>query len=168
MIEWKEIEGYKNYSISNDGRVMNTKKGKLLCLNKDSRGYYDVTLCNQGKYKHSSVHRLVAMAFISNLHNKREVNHIDANKLNNNITNLEWVTRQENAQHAVNLGLGNRKLTESDISDIKKLLNYGILKQKEISELYNVNYTLISKIKHGAVRKVPFIKTSTIWVDLTN
>jgi hypothetical protein len=97
--EWKKVEGFPNYSVSNLGRVRNDKKNKLLILN-DSKGYMRVTLYHDGLSRRTLVHRLVATAFIPNPDNKPQVNHIDGNKKNNCVTNLEWVTAQENVIHS--------------------------------------------------------------------
>ena len=102
-LEWKYIEGYNNeYKISNHGDVYSCKRLKILKQMTTTYGYLIVTL-NQSKVK---VHRLVAEAFILNSLNKPHVNHIDANKKNNNINNLEWATAQENTDHKLCVKLG--------------------------------------------------------------
>ena len=102
---WKDIKGYEGiYQVSNLGKVksLNYKRGKhekeiKQALN--SRGYLEVGLFN-GKVKTHRVHRLVAQTFIPNPENKDEVNHIDGNKKNNTVNNLEWNTSKENIHHA--------------------------------------------------------------------
>lgn len=98
MEEWRQISDFPNYSVSNFGNVMNDKTNKMLRLCNKS-GYYNISLTNDNNYKTFKVHRLVAFAFIENIENKPEVNHKDKNKLNNNVTNLEWMTRTENNIH---------------------------------------------------------------------
>jgi hypothetical protein len=102
MEEWRVINDFPNYSVSNIGNVMNNKTNKLLKLC-DKSGYYNVSLTNitlNNKIKKTmKVHRLVACAFIENPENKPEVNHKDKNKLNNKVSNIEWNTRLENCQH---------------------------------------------------------------------
>ena len=94
---WAPVNGFEGlYEISNLGRVKNCRFNKL----KKSRirsGYYSVTLFKDGELKSLSIHRMMADAFINN--KKECVNHIDGNKLNNNLSNLEWVSYRENAVH---------------------------------------------------------------------
>lgn len=110
MIEqWKPIEGYEDlYEISNLGNVKSLPKTRGCCVggekilkqNYSKYGYMLVMLCKNGKPQSFAVHRLVAKAFIPNPENKPQVNHIDGNKENNNLTNLEWCTASENTKHA--------------------------------------------------------------------
>ena len=91
-----------SYFITEDGKCYNSNTGKYLLGQIGKNGYlsYNLTLPN-GNKKRYYAHRLVAIAYISNPENKKEINHIDGNKLNNYIDNLEWVTTQENQQHAL-------------------------------------------------------------------
>ncbi len=98
--EYRPIEGFKHYYVSNLGNVWSAKSGRRLVLRVTDRGYLDVGMTNRGKNFRPSVHRLVAQAFIANNSNKPQVNHMDKNKTNNAVTNLEWVTDQENKDHA--------------------------------------------------------------------
>jgi hypothetical protein len=91
--------------VSNDGQIRNDKTGKIKAKNKDSKGYYSESLYKDGKAVTKKVHRLVAEAFIPNPDSKPCVNHIDGNKLNNSVDNLEWVTHSENMRHAFDTGL---------------------------------------------------------------
>ena len=110
---WKKLiidERETLYSVSDDGQVRNDKRNTLLKQN-DEQGYKTVGLHINKKSKKYRVHRLVAMTWIDNPDNKPYVNHIDGNRSNNIVTNLEWVTPSENTQHAVAIGLmvTNRK-----------------------------------------------------------
>jgi hypothetical protein len=98
MEEWCVINDYPNYSVSNLGNVMNNKTNKIMKLNVKC-GYYNISLKNGGNRKNMKVHRLVATTFIPNPENKSDLNHDDKNKMNNNISNLTWMTRKENNQH---------------------------------------------------------------------
>ena len=100
---WKDIEGYEGfYQVSNKGRVKSfcNKKIILLKIYKDRGGYNKAALCLGDRKKHSLVHRLVAKAFIPNPKNLPEFNHIDGNKENNCVENLEWITKSEKLKHA--------------------------------------------------------------------
>ena len=101
------IENYPNYFVTKEGEVINVKTNKILkpCFN--TWGYQQVTLHNRIKSKNIVIHRLVANAFISNFENKPQVNHIDGNKSNNSVSNLEWCTSSENVKHAYKIGLSN-------------------------------------------------------------
>lgn len=101
MEVWKDIEGYKGlYQVSSWGRVRSFYRGgRVLKCRKNRDGYLLVTLCENGNVKDYSIHRLVTQAFIPNPQNKSEVNHIDENKENNRVENLEWCTRKENVNH---------------------------------------------------------------------
>ena len=102
MTRWININDHPNYEVSNDGQVRNKRTGHILkpLLNREN-GYARVSLNGQRCY----IHRLVAQAFYDNSRTDMDVNHIDGNKLNNNIANLEWSTRKENVKHAYINGL---------------------------------------------------------------
>lgn len=111
-MEWKKIKGFENYEISNEGEVRNIITGLVLKQADNGRGYLEVGLHINKKRKHKYIHRLVAEAFIPNPESKPEVNHIDENKTNNNVSNLEWVTRTENnnyGTHNERLGISRSK-----------------------------------------------------------
>jgi hypothetical protein len=107
---WKEITNYVGlYEVSTLGNIRS--KLKILKPFLNSRGYLYVNLCKDGKRKTISIHRLVAQAFIININNKPQINHIDGIKTNNISTNLEWTTNAENTQHAydnqLKISIGN-------------------------------------------------------------
>lgn len=104
---WVEIEDFPNYSISNNGRVMNNKTRRLLSFWFINSGYLCVGLWNETGQHHKTVHRLVANAFVYKENEDFEVNHLDGDKSNNYDWNLEWVSRSQNRQHAYDTGLQN-------------------------------------------------------------
>ena len=153
---WKPIEGFNGrYEISNTGKVLSNYSGKKKILkqaiSKDGN-YWVVSLWQNQVGKTIKVHRLIATAFIPNELNKPFVNHKDGNKLNNELSNLEWVTSSENNQHAFDNGLKKRgqdlgysKFTNSDILFI---FNCG-LSYLELAIMYNTKVSTISSIKNG-------------------
>lgn len=98
----KDIQGYEGlYAITKDGQVWSYKSNRFLkpSTTNGEGTYLKVSLSKEGKVSKRYIHRLVAEAFIPNPENKPEVNHIDENKQNNCVSNLEWVTEKENANH---------------------------------------------------------------------
>lgn len=119
---WKPIKGTKGFiEVSNKGRVRSLLRGnpRLLKPQTDGCGYYRIRVTIEREKMTYKVHREVAKAFIDNPDNLPQVNHIDGNKTNNSVSNLEWVTNRENAHHAIKNGLwdsvieGARKENES-------------------------------------------------------
>lgn len=152
---WKDVFGYEGiYQVSSYGRVINLKYSeKRLCHLSITKGYAHSTLIYKNKRKVFRIHRLVASHFIPNYKNKEEVNHIDGDKLNNNVNNLEWSTRSENQIHAVRTGLVKTigeganfsKLKESEVRSILQQKEYGVM-SKDLAAKYNVSSTTITCI----------------------
>lgn len=114
--EWKTIKVFDDYEISNFGRVKSFKRyknGKILNYYDDSHGYLFVKLYINGKSDNKRIHRLVLETFVGINPDKPFCNHIDGNKENNYIENLEWCTHSENMKHAIETGLINNKGEES-------------------------------------------------------
>ena len=102
----KDIPGYEGlYSINTSGVVYSHRRETALKQFKDFGGYMQVTLCVNRCRRTHSVHRLVAMTFIPNPSGLPQVNHIDGNKQNNRVENLEWCDQSANVQHAYTTGL---------------------------------------------------------------
>lgn len=156
---WKEIE-YSGYFISNFGRLKG-RSGKILKTRLNKRtGYLDICLRPNGrkeKAKCLKIHRLVAKAFILNPNNFVIINHIDGNKLNNNVSNLEWCTESQNTQHAYNLKLivplkwyenERSKLTKEDVEWIRNNYipfdkNFGC---RKLAKKFKVSHVVVSDI----------------------
>ena len=128
---WKDISNYEGkYEVSNLGRVRSlsyngTGEIKFLKQSTNKRGYKRVGLCKNGKMKNCYVHRLVAITFIPNPNNHKEVNHKDENPANNNVNNLEWCTSEYNN----NYGTRNKRAGES-----KKGKSFSEEHKKKLSE----------------------------------
>ena len=112
---WSAIEGYPEYEVSSLGRVKSYKRGRehiLKCIiNKD--GYYVVSLCQKGTVRQHLVHRLVANAFIPNPKNLSTVNHLDEQKLNNHVENLEWCSIRDNLAYGTRVQRMREKLIKN-------------------------------------------------------
>lgn len=121
---WLPVVGYEGkYEVSNTGLVRSvdrevfnrgsgrayTLKGQALKVKKDRDGYLIVSPCVDGVNKYLRVHRVVASAFLSNPENKAHVNHINGDKSDNSVSNLEWVSHVENMRHAKHNGLLSTK-----------------------------------------------------------
>lgn len=125
-MERKYITGYEfEYEVFSDGRVFSHKSKKFLKQNKCTGGYLKVTLCSSGIIKQCMVHRLVAIHFLDNSEDKKEVNHMDGNKENNCVSNLEWCTKEENAWHSINV-LNNPKPPQNFLNKFGKDHNRSI------------------------------------------
>jgi hypothetical protein len=94
--QWRSIDGYIDYQVSNCGRVRNATTGKLLKGTVSNHGYQVVNLRSNQSAKTFCVHRIVAHEFVDNHDDKQYVDHIDRNKMNNLASNLRWVTSSEN------------------------------------------------------------------------
>lgn len=133
--EWRTIFDFPNYEVSNKGNIRSKeyndslghlRSSKKLKKQVNNCGYEYVTLSSkEEKHKTLTVHRIVAKTFIPNPEEKEDVNHIDGNKLNNNVNNLEWTTTQENIKKRYEIGIdgNNYKAVEQRSLDGKELYN---------------------------------------------
>lgn len=142
---WKCIEGYDGkYLISSLGEVKSLKYNKesILKKRKHSHGYYQVTLSKNKIQKQLFIHRLVANAFIPNPENKPEVNHKNGLKTDNQVTNLEWVTRNQNIQHAYKTGLceNARKASKERMANVIRMMGTEANKMPVFSKKLNMQF----------------------------
>lgn len=156
---WKRIiiEGQEtHYEVSHRGSVYNTESEKMLTQTINNSGYPTVTLRLPDGSRSFLVHRLVAFAFIPNdVPERNQVNHINGDKEDNRVSNLEWVTDQENKLHGLRTGLyrvgedhGRAVNKDEDIHEVCRLLSAGY-KPKEIAGMTNVGLEMIKHIKNG-------------------
>jgi len=132
-MECKEIKGYENYLVFEDGTVLNQNTGRELKPDKTNRGYYRITVCKDNKGKRFSLHRLVAELFSHNPLNLETVHHKDGNKNHNYKSNLEWMSQADKQAQAVDNNLcpsgeqnGNSKWKEDLIHDVCSLIEQGL------------------------------------------
>jgi hypothetical protein len=161
MLEvWKDIPEYVGlYQISNTGKIKSFPRHgasnveKILKQSKDSSGYPIICLTKDSKRCTRAIHRILAEVFITNPENKEEVNHIDGDKCNCILENLEWVTKKENMAHAVINGLHTRgethssaKLTEKAVLAIRGLYASGKYTYKNIALMFSVSAPTIQGV----------------------
>lgn len=170
---WKNITGYEGYyQVSNLGRVrslnMDVWNGRVF-YKKAGRilkpipigNYLGVQLCVNKVHKKFYIHRLVAQSFIENPQSKKEVNHINGDRTNNEVTNLEWNTRKENEKHAHETGLKNLtgennpmcKFSDETIKEIRTLYKTGKYKQSELAKMFGVSRMQTNRIVRNLLRK---------------
>lgn len=151
MEVWKDIKGYEgHYQVSNEGKVRSIKRKepKLLTLLNHSMGYYVINLCKpKTKMIQVKVHRLVADLFIPNHGDDTTiVNHIDGDKKNNRVSNLEWTNHGGNLKHSYDYNLRSKKgenhhlskLKDSDVRKIRNLSSEGF-SNVALSKMFNVS-----------------------------
>jgi hypothetical protein len=140
----KPIKKYPKHSITDDGTVW--KNGRILKPSIHRSGYIWIRLQYTGERKFFYIHQLVIKAYGPPRPSRsHEVNHIDGDKQNNHISNLEWVTRSENIKHAIKNGLISKKLDEEAVFEIRRLHSDGV-KQTEIANMYEISHQNVSKI----------------------
>lgn len=148
--EWKDVIGYEEFfMVSNYGKVWSKRTNKQLRTTSTENGYEVFVSRFNGRKSKSilfRVHRLVAIAFVENKHNKPYVNHIDGNKKNNYYKNLEWCTTRENIIHAIEKKLIKTKISKKDVGKIRKAIREGRT-QHSIALEYGVDERAISAIK---------------------
>ena len=160
---WKPIENYNSlYEVNEKGEIRSLyhwnghkyekrKKPYILKQTNTTTGYKKVELAKDGKKKSLRVHRLVATAFIPNPMNKPYINHIDGNRINNCVENLEWCTQHENVVHAYETGLN--KISHITKEELQKYVENGltfhqIMKKKHISVKRLQNYYKIYGVRN--------------------
>lgn len=149
MEEFLEI-----YDITKEGKCINKKTGHVKKTFISNTGYERVSLWNKGKNKKYSIHRLVATKYIDNPNNYKQINHIDGNKLNNNVDNLEWCDLSQNIKHAYKnklIKVNTTKVIQYS-KDMKKIKEWNSIKEVE-NELKINHANIITVCKQNTNRK---------------
>jgi hypothetical protein len=159
--KWMDVNSFNgDYLVSNLGRVKSVKSNIILKQQNAGAGYKYVSFWEKHRFQ-ISVHRLVAIHFIPNPENKKEVNHINGIKTDNRVENLEWCTRKENMKHARNnkllkckkgIQVNGSKLSVYQVYCILFLRRFTIISQKDIATIYNVTPAHVSLIVNGKTR----------------
>lgn len=142
-MKWKILKENENYSINEKGEIKNNITKKILSpsINKDS-GYYQIDLWKNNKSRKYTLHRLVANNFIPNLENKPTVDHIDGNRLNNDISNLRWATYSEQNSRFNTFGVRSEKIKVINVNGEELIFN----RIKDVAEHFNCNISNISQM----------------------
>lgn len=171
---WKDIFENNYYQVSSLGRVKSKArkvphsmcgevsiKERILKPAKDAKGYLRVALAKGRALKTYKVHRLVAQAFVDNPEKKPQVNHIDGNKQNNCLLNLEWVTNKENAIHAAKNGLWTYKkghehhrsrLDEKQVQQLCRMKDAGYL-NRVIADRFGISISCVKRTYKRGIKQ---------------
>jgi len=154
----KPVENFPAYFIYEDGSLFSCYTNRFLIpfeIGRKSYPYLAYKLCKDGYEKTEQAHRLVAKAFIPNPLNLETVNHIDGNKFNNHVTNLEWMTQQENKASAFKLGISEAwwkaekhprsSFTNEEVEEICRMFSQGI-KPKDLAKSTSLLYQKLFRI----------------------
>ena len=156
--EWRDCASNPFYQVSSLGRVLSKGgldkrgrpvRGKILKgRGINSRGYITTRLSlGEEKSKSITVHRLVAEAFLPNETGLPQINHIDGNKTNNRVENLEWCDNSHNQKHSIRIGLKKKiKINEQIAEEIRDVYERGDVSQYKLASIYNLSQQQISKI----------------------
>ena len=146
MENWKAVNGYEGlYEVSDKGRVKGLKRNRILKNIVDSLGYVRVSLCKENKIKAHKIHRLVAEHFLKPSEYK-VVNHIDGNKENNSVENLEWCNASQNRKHACDTGLAAKEEGRLIMCNETKEVYKGVM---SAARHIGISHTMISSILNG-------------------
>lgn len=165
--KFKQInhDGLEKYEVNPSGIIRKKENGEIVNSSIDRLGYERVLLLQDGKYLLKSVHRMVALTFLKPpTKDKNEVNHIDGDKLNNKLNNLEWVSRKENMIHASDMGLRDGRTAEELALKIRELKEKGATQASIIEELKISRQRLLRLIEKFSIetKEFEFQKNSAI------
>lgn len=155
--QWKSvaIPNYEHFLISNYGRVFNSKTNHYIAIGDNGRGYKNCKLKSKGKTITVYIHRLVAQAFLTDWDITKQVNHIDKNKSNNKVTNLEMVNDSQNKQHSQNEYVIGHINAQGKVLEVYDLNDNLILEYQGIYDFcrkYNHDPSAVYKVLNGKIK----------------
>lgn len=165
-IHWRPILNFLLYWVSTDGRVRTFRKRPGILKPGKDDGYARVSLSDGLRTHPKKVHRLVTQAFLRPVIGKTEVNHKDADKANNNLSNLEWSTRLENMQHCDSLGL--RSFASGEDHGMSKLNHDTVLKMRAMYSSGNYSYPKLSRIFGISLSSAQRTVKAQTWKQITS
>ncbi len=163
MLYMKPITQNRNYLATTDGHIFSKKYNRVLKGSVSKNNYIKIQInCLDGVTRWFYVHRLIAETFIPNPDNKKQVNHKDGNRRNNNLSNLEWVTQAENLAHASKIlgrdiyfrkgeGHCNAKLNQTKADEIRKRYKNKEGSFRSLAKEYGVSHLVICKIMQDKI-----------------
>jgi hypothetical protein len=158
---WETIKEFPNYMISSESRVMNKTTLNMVSISINKRHKHRaVRLWDKGKTRLLKVYRLKAQAFIPNPENKPQVNHKDGDRMNEDLSNMEWATGSENMKHSFKTGLckgfykkgldsQNMKLSVDDIFLLRRWYQSGFFNETKLNKIFNGNSSYLGKVARG-------------------
>ena len=178
--EWRDVAGFEGlYQVSNLGRLRSLDKvdrgkkkwaGKILKQRINARGYMRTCLCKNGEHINVRIHRLVAEAFIPNPDGKEQVNHIDGDKTNNAIGNLEWATCSENHAHAWATGLAKAHPNLTPVcgedSKFSTLTTQEVLGIRGLRKEFGMTYDELARMYRVSKHAIYCVITGRTWKHL--
>jgi len=156
---WKSISEFPNYEVSNLGNIRHKKNRKVLKQSKHKNRYSMISFRKGGKQYCRYIHRLVLFAFFG-YEEGMECNHVDGDKTNNKINNIEWCTKSDNLKHAHSIGLRSSKGENNGFSKLKKGEVWLI---RKLWDSGKSTQTFIASMFHVAISTVNYIVTGKTW-----
>lgn len=142
----RRLQDYSDYAVTRDGRVWSYKYHKFLKPTANKKSYLQVGIYSGGKRSTKLVHHLVAKAYLNNQNNLTVVNHLDSDRQNNHVTNLEWCSTRENNLHTLKKGRNQPKLTAEIVKALRRESETTDLSYRNLGRKYGISGVMVSRI----------------------
>ena len=143
---WTNINGWDNYEISKSGNVRNIRTKRNLSLHPNGSGYKRAQLCNKGLMKQITVHRLMWLNFVGEIPEGRVIDHIDNNRLNNRLDNLQLLTQGQNIKKGKDIKTTKKSFSKEQKRVIQNQINLGV-SSREISRKFDISWQWESVVR---------------------